>query len=166
MFDRTQIREGMAVRASTGQKLGKVIGSDEGTFRVERRGLLGVRRYAVRFTDVQAIDGGEIVLRVEEDDLRARDQGDARITGDTPRISVERDSMRIEGNGVTRYEEYTVRVSEQNGSIERRTIRQAIGGIEEHAQQRPVEEYPEDTEDGSRAPDTLPVDEGGSPEHP
>lgn len=166
MFDRTQIHEGMAVRAATGHKLGRVVSADEGTFRVERRGLLGVRRYPVRYTDIQAIDEEGVVLRVDEDELRIREEGDARISGDVAEVSVERDSLQMGGEEETRYEEYSIRVSEDGGTVERRSVTQHLGGSEEHARQRTVEEAPPGEPESSLAPDALPGTNGGTSEHP
>lgn len=167
-FDRAQIHEGMAVRTSTGQPLGKVIAANDRTFRVERRDPTGLRRYPVRYTDVEAIVEDSIVLRVDESDLRKRNEGDPRISGDTPRVAVERDTMQMGAGEVSsRYEEHTIRVSEDGAKVERRNLSQRAFGTEEHGRQQTVDECEEDTSDRTLAPDALPAGVGGSgSEHP
>ncbi|RKH55234.1 YsnF/AvaK domain-containing protein [Corallococcus llansteffanensis] len=61
MFQRNDIREGMTVRSSDGEKLGKVFAVSEGEFHIEK-GLFFPKDYLVRYAEVSDIRDGEIFL--------------------------------------------------------------------------------------------------------
>ena len=61
MFQRNDIREGMTVRSSDGEKLGKVFAVSEGEFHIEK-GLFFPKDYLVRYAEVSDIRNGEIIL--------------------------------------------------------------------------------------------------------
>jgi uncharacterized protein (TIGR02271 family) len=69
MFGRTQIREGMTVRSSDGEKLGKVFAVGEDSFHVEK-GLFFPKDYLCRFSDVTDVRDGELILASGRDALR------------------------------------------------------------------------------------------------
>ncbi|HET9450789.1 MAG TPA: YsnF/AvaK domain-containing protein [Aggregicoccus sp.] len=73
MFDRTGIREGMVVRSSDGEKLGKVFAVGEDAFHIEK-GLFFPKDYVARFSDVSDIRDGEIILAHGRDRLRSADE--------------------------------------------------------------------------------------------
>jgi uncharacterized protein (TIGR02271 family) len=73
MFDRTGIREGMVVRSSDGEKLGKVFAVGEDAFHIEK-GLFFPKDYVARFSDVTDIRDGEIILAHGRDRLRSADE--------------------------------------------------------------------------------------------
>jgi uncharacterized protein (TIGR02271 family) len=61
MFQRTQLREGMTVRSSDGEKLGKVFALGDDAFHIEK-GLFFPKDYLVRYAEVSDIRDGEIIL--------------------------------------------------------------------------------------------------------
>ena len=76
-FDRSQIREGMAVYSSDGEKLGKVLTCDAGSFTIEK-GFFFPKDYIARFEDVADVTGDDIRLALTKDsfiELRARGEG-------------------------------------------------------------------------------------------
>jgi len=73
MFDRTGIREGMVVRSSDGEKLGKVFAMGEDAFHIEK-GLFFPKDYVARFSDVTDVRDGEIILAHGRDRLRSADE--------------------------------------------------------------------------------------------
>ena len=73
MFDRTGIREGMVVRSSDGEKLGKVFAVGEDAFHIEK-GLFFPKDYVARFSDVTDVRDGEIILAHGRDRLRSADE--------------------------------------------------------------------------------------------
>jgi uncharacterized protein (TIGR02271 family) len=73
MFDRTGIREGMVVRSSDGEKLGKVFAVGEDAFHIEK-GLFFPKDYVARVSDVTDVRDGEIILAHGRDRLRSADE--------------------------------------------------------------------------------------------
>ncbi len=67
MDARNEVREGMTVRSSDGEKLGKVIACSEDHFLVEK-GIFFPKDYLARYGEVSEVRDGEIVL-----DFAARD---------------------------------------------------------------------------------------------
>ncbi|NTX11486.1 YsnF/AvaK domain-containing protein [Myxococcus sp. CA051A] len=61
MFQRKDVREGMAVRSIDGEKLGKVFAIGDDAFHIER-GLFFPKDYRVAFTEVSEIRDGEVIL--------------------------------------------------------------------------------------------------------
>jgi uncharacterized protein (TIGR02271 family) len=82
MFDRTGIREGMVVRSSDGEKLGKVFAVGEDAFHIEK-GLFFPKDYVARFSDVTDIRDGEIILAHGRDRLRSADDAAFASTSTT-----------------------------------------------------------------------------------
>ena len=70
MFDRTSVREGMVVRSSDGEKLGKVFAVGEGVFHIEK-GLFFPKDYVVNFSEVSSVRDGEIILSHGREALRS-----------------------------------------------------------------------------------------------
>jgi uncharacterized protein (TIGR02271 family) len=61
MFQRSQLREGMTVRSSDGEKLGRVFALGDDAFHIEK-GLFFPKDYLVRYAEVSDIRDGEIIL--------------------------------------------------------------------------------------------------------
>ncbi|RKH04095.1 DUF2382 domain-containing protein [Corallococcus praedator] len=61
MIKRIDIKEGMVVRSSDGEKLGKVFAISEGEFHIEK-GMFFPKDYLVRYMEVSDIRNGEIYL--------------------------------------------------------------------------------------------------------
>lgn len=69
MFDRSQIQEGMTVRSSDGDKLGRVYAIGDTEFYIEK-GLFFPKDYACRYSDIADIRNGEIHLLHGRESLR------------------------------------------------------------------------------------------------
>ncbi len=61
MFERSQLKEGMTVRSSDGEKLGRVFSLGDGEFHIEK-GFFFPKDYLVRYSDILDIRDGEIIL--------------------------------------------------------------------------------------------------------
>lgn len=70
MFDRSEIREGMTVRAIDGHKLGKVL-SVRGDELIVEKGLFRHKDFAVSLEDVREVAHGEVYLSHGPDSLFA-----------------------------------------------------------------------------------------------
>ncbi|MBZ4416067.1 YsnF/AvaK domain-containing protein [Myxococcus sp. RHSTA-1-4] len=70
MFQRSDVREGMAVRSIDGEKLGKVFAVGDGEFHIEK-GLFFPKDYLVRYSEISDIRGGEIILNHGKETLHA-----------------------------------------------------------------------------------------------
>lgn len=84
MFGRSGIREGMVVRSSDGEKLGKVFAVGDDAFHIEK-GLFFPKDYLCRYSDISDIRGDEIILASGRDALRdlGREDKYATTTGTT-----------------------------------------------------------------------------------
>ncbi|WP_233585781.1 YsnF/AvaK domain-containing protein [Corallococcus sp. CA054B] len=69
MIKRNDIKEGMTVRSSDGEKLGKVFAVSEGEFHIEK-GMFFPKDYLVRYLEVSDIRNGEIYLNHGREALR------------------------------------------------------------------------------------------------
>lgn len=69
LFQRSQLMEGMTVRSSDGEKLGKVFSLGDDSFHIEK-GLFFPKDYLVRYADISDIRNGEIILLHGRDNLR------------------------------------------------------------------------------------------------
>jgi len=69
LFQRSQLMEGMTVRSSDGEKLGKVFALGDDSFHIEK-GLFFPKDYLVRYADISDIRDGEIILLHGRDSLR------------------------------------------------------------------------------------------------
>ncbi|RKH00433.1 DUF2382 domain-containing protein [Corallococcus sp. CA053C] len=90
MIQRNDIREGMTVRSSDGEKLGKVFAVSEGEFHIEK-GLFFPKDYLVRYAEVSDIRDGEIYLNHGKEALNSLSD-DARMGATDTRIN-ERAAM-------------------------------------------------------------------------
>jgi hypothetical protein len=61
MYRRQDIRQGMRVRSSEGEKVGRVFAAGESQFHVEK-GLLLPKDYVCHYEDILEIRGDEIIL--------------------------------------------------------------------------------------------------------
>ncbi len=80
MIDRNQVHEGMVVRGSNGEKVGRVLSCMEGSFVVEK-GFLLVTDYAARYDDVAAISGDTIQLSRPREELAHSERAPSRGGG-------------------------------------------------------------------------------------
>lgn len=78
-----EIREGMTVRSSDGEKLGKVIRCDQDAFIIEK-GFFFPKDYIVRY-DQASVRGDEVLLALDASSLR--EAGDAERSGRETRAS-------------------------------------------------------------------------------
>ncbi|HLM44458.1 MAG TPA: YsnF/AvaK domain-containing protein [Myxococcaceae bacterium] len=69
LFQRSQLMEGMTVRSSDGEKLGRVFSLWDDSFHIEK-GLFFPKDYLVRYADISDIRNGEIILLHGRDNLR------------------------------------------------------------------------------------------------
>ncbi|WP_163864069.1 YsnF/AvaK domain-containing protein [Myxococcus eversor] len=69
MFQRKDVREGMAVRSIDNEKLGKVFAIGDDAFHIER-GLFFPKDYRVAFSEVSEIRDGEVILNRGKDALQ------------------------------------------------------------------------------------------------
>ncbi|XXT23900.1 YsnF/AvaK domain-containing protein [Sorangium sp. So ce429] len=79
MVTHEEIKRGMVVRSSDGEKLGEVVRRDENRFEIEK-GFFFPKEYAVRYDEVAGIRAGEIILTHARDQLDAA-RGGAREAG-------------------------------------------------------------------------------------
>jgi uncharacterized protein (TIGR02271 family) len=86
MFQRDQVMEGMTVRSSDGEKLGKVFALGGEAFHIEK-GLFFPKDYLVRYQDISDIRDGEIILMHGRESLL--------------RLSGEASSAPVTGYGTT-----------------------------------------------------------------
>ncbi|HEX8823073.1 MAG TPA: YsnF/AvaK domain-containing protein [Archangium sp.] len=70
LFQRSQLMEGMTVRSSDGEKLGRVFAMGDDAFHIEK-GLFFPKDYLVRYADISDIRDGEIILMHGRDSLRS-----------------------------------------------------------------------------------------------
>ena len=69
LFQRSQLMEGMTVRSSDGEKLGRVFSLGDDSFHIEK-GLFFPKDYLVRYADISDIRNGEVILLHGRDNLR------------------------------------------------------------------------------------------------
>lgn len=86
MFQRVDVKEGMAVRSMDGEKLGKVFAVQDGEFLIEK-GLFFPKDYVCRYSEISDIRDGEIILMHGQEGLRRfsfdEDRGVLAGTGGT-----------------------------------------------------------------------------------
>ncbi|BDG08674.1 YsnF/AvaK domain-containing protein [Anaeromyxobacter paludicola] len=76
LTDRSQIREGMTVYSSDGEKLGKVLACSTATFTIEK-GFFFPKDYVARYEEIVDASGDEIRLALTKDAFeRLRESGD------------------------------------------------------------------------------------------
>ncbi|HET9596982.1 MAG TPA: YsnF/AvaK domain-containing protein [Anaeromyxobacteraceae bacterium] len=80
MVDRNQVREGMTVYSSDGEKLGKVLTCDQSTFVIEK-GFFFPKDYIARYDHVAEAQGDEIHLSLTKDAFR-NNEGQMGDVGD------------------------------------------------------------------------------------
>ncbi|MGK4006171.1 YsnF/AvaK domain-containing protein [Sorangium sp. So ce1036] len=135
MVKQAEIAQGMVVRSSDGEKLGKVTRIDAGTFEIEK-GFFFPKEYIVHYDEVAGVRNGEIILTQDRDRLvTARDQGRAAegTMGDGGEIRVPlveeeiaagkavRDvgQVQVKKEVVTEEKQVTVPVSREVVNVER-----------------------------------------------
>jgi uncharacterized protein (TIGR02271 family) len=69
MYQRSDVNEGMTVRSSDGEKLGKVFAVQDGEFLIEK-GLFFPKDYICRYSEISDIRNGEIILLHGKEGLR------------------------------------------------------------------------------------------------
>jgi uncharacterized protein (TIGR02271 family) len=85
LWNRSHIEEGMTVRSSDGDKLGKVIAIGEQSFEIEK-GFFILKDYVIPYSDIQDVRDGECFLRYGKEELQSREAGasDEGLISDTP----------------------------------------------------------------------------------
>ena len=78
MFMRQQVSDGMTVRSTDGEKLGRVFAVGDEAFHIEK-GLFFPKDYLVRYADIQEIRDGEIILAYGRDSLSRLSNEDAPL---------------------------------------------------------------------------------------
>lgn len=88
LWNRSHIEEGMTVRSSDGDKLGKVIAIGEQSFEIEK-GFFILKDYVIPYSDIQDVRDGECFLRYGKEELQSREAGasDEGLISDTPNES-------------------------------------------------------------------------------
>src|SRR5690606_30806997 len=74
LWNRSHIEEGMTVRSSDGDKLGKVIAIGEQSFEIEK-GFFILKDYVIPYADIQDVRDGECFLRYGKEELQSREAG-------------------------------------------------------------------------------------------
>lgn len=87
MFQRSNIKEGMTVRSSDGEKLGKVFAIGDDAFQIEK-GLFFPKDYIVRYAEVSDIRDGDIILTHGKESLRRLGEGESYSTADTSGVPI------------------------------------------------------------------------------
>ena len=64
-WDRNSVREGMFVTSTKGERIGKVIRRDDGTFVVEK-GTLFPKDYELRYDHITGIEGGDVTYSLAD----------------------------------------------------------------------------------------------------
>lgn len=72
LWNRSHIEEGMTVRSSDGDKLGKVIAIGEQSFEIEK-GFFILKDYVIPYADIQDVRDGECFLRYGKEQLQGRE---------------------------------------------------------------------------------------------
>ncbi|GMT98151.1 hypothetical protein KH5H1_22700 [Corallococcus caeni] len=78
MIKRNDIKEGMTVRSSDGEKLGKVFAVSDAEFHIEK-GMFFPKDYLVRYSEVSDIRNGEIYLNHGREALRGLSDSDTAV---------------------------------------------------------------------------------------
>jgi uncharacterized protein (TIGR02271 family) len=104
MTDRNQIREGMTVFSSDGEKLGKVVRCEETSFVIEK-GFFFPKDYVARYADVAGVTGDDVRLAFTKDSFRegagARAYAESgygtetRTTGEDIRVPVAEEELDV-----------------------------------------------------------------------
>jgi len=90
MAQRMDVRVGMGVKSKDGHRLGRVIGLAADAFVVEK-GVFYARDYRVPFRDVETIEGDDILLSLDKDQLRKASLGEVLEAAD--RMNLGTDSL-------------------------------------------------------------------------
>lgn len=76
MAQRMDVRMGMGVKSRDGHQLGRVIGTTTDAFIVEK-GVFYAREYSIPFLSVQTIEGDDILLSLDREQLHKASMGEA-----------------------------------------------------------------------------------------
>lgn len=76
MAQRMDVRTGMVVKSRDGHQVGRVIGLTDDAFLVEK-GVFYARDYSIPFRSVQTIEGDDILLSLDKDQLHKASMGEA-----------------------------------------------------------------------------------------
>jgi hypothetical protein len=90
MAQRMDVRVGMDVKSKDGYRLGKVIGLAADAFVVEK-GVFYARDYRVPFSSVETIDGDDIRLLLDKDQIRKASLGE--VLEATDRLDMSPDTL-------------------------------------------------------------------------
>jgi hypothetical protein len=109
MAQRMDVRVGMDVKSKDGHRLGKVIGLAEDAFVVEK-GVFYAREYRVPFRSVETIEGDDIRLSLDKDQLHKASLGEVLEAAN--RLGLGPDSLseaRMDSAKFQDHDQYDVR---------------------------------------------------------
>jgi hypothetical protein len=113
MAQRMDVRVGMDVKSRDGHRLGKVIGLTEDAFVVEK-GVFYARDYRVPFRSVERLEGDDIHLSLDKDQLQKASLGEVLEAAD--RLDMGPDSLseaRMDSAKFQDHDQYDVRTESE-----------------------------------------------------
>jgi hypothetical protein len=112
MAQRMDVRVGMNVKSKDGHRLGKVIGLAADAFVVEK-GVFYAKDYRVPFSSVETIDGDDIRLLLDKDQIRKASLGEVLDAADRLDLSPETLSeARMDSAKFQDHDQYDLRSTE------------------------------------------------------
>ncbi|HYO66829.1 MAG TPA: hypothetical protein VEU33_12155 [Archangium sp.] len=113
MAQRMDVRVGMDVKSRDGHRLGKVIGLADDAFVVEK-GIFYARDYRVPFRSVQTIEGDDILLSLDRDQLQKASLGEVLQAADRLDLGVDTLSeARMDSAKFQDHDQYDVRTERE-----------------------------------------------------
>ncbi|QRN95766.1 hypothetical protein JRI60_43085 [Archangium violaceum] len=122
MAQRMDVRVGMDVKSRDGHRLGKVIGLTEDAFVVEK-GVFYARDYRVPFRSVERLEGDDIHLSLDKDQLQKASLGEVLEAAD--RLDMGPDSLseaRMDSAKFQDHDQYDVRTESEKEAEAKRPI--------------------------------------------
>ena len=113
MAQRMDVRVGMDVKSRDGHRVGKVIGLADDAFVVEK-GVFYAKDYRVPFRSVETIEGDDIRLSLDKDQLQKASVGEALQAAD--RLGMGPDSLseaRMDSAKFQDHDQYDVRTERE-----------------------------------------------------
>jgi hypothetical protein len=122
MAQRMDVRVGMNVKSRDGHRLGKVIGLTDDAFVVEK-GVFYAKDYRVPFRSVERLEGDDIHLSLDKDQLQKASLGEVLEAAD--RLDVGPDSLseaRMDSAKFQDHDAYDVRTEREKETVATRPI--------------------------------------------
>jgi sporulation protein YlmC with PRC-barrel domain len=118
MAQRMDVRVGMDVKSRDGHRLGKVIGLADDAFVVEK-GIFYAKDYRVPFRSVETIQGDDILLSLDRDQLQKASLGEVLQAADRLDMGVDALSeARMDSAKFQDHDRYDVRTErEKDGEV-------------------------------------------------